>query len=67
MGLAGYPLYKTVLDAVAGFANFWGVGAPVKIWTLEAVILVLGLIGLWGTWQIAQRYPRLPSEREVGQ
>lgn len=60
-------LYKTVLDAVAGFANFWGVGAPVKIWTLEAVILVLGLIGLWGTWQIAQRYPRLPSEREVSQ
>lgn len=50
-------LYKTLLDTPAGFASFWGVGTPEKLWTIEAVILLFGLIGLWGTIQIARRYP----------
>lgn len=49
-------LYKTLLDAPAGFAAFWGVGAAAKLWTIEGTIAVLGLIGLWGTIQIARRY-----------
>lgn len=51
-------LYKTLLDAPAGFANFWGVGTAEKLWTIEAVIAVFGLIGLWGTIQISRCYPR---------
>ena len=50
-------VYKTLLDAPAGFATFWGVGAPAKLWTIEAIIAVFGLIGLWGTIQIGRRYP----------
>lgn len=58
-------LYKTLLDAPAGFASFWGVANSVsKLWTIEAVIAVFGLIGLWGTIQIARRYPlpQVPGE-----
>ncbi len=50
-------LYKTLLDAPAGFAAFWGTGTAVKLWTIEAVVAVISLIGLWGTFQIARRYP----------
>jgi len=55
-------LYKTLLDTPAGFAAFWGAGTTEKIWTLEAVIAIIGLAGLWGTLQIARRYPQTPNE-----
>lgn len=49
-------LYKTLLDAPAGFAAFWGVGTASKLWTIEGMIILFGLIGLWGTIWIARRY-----------
>jgi uncharacterized membrane protein YhfC len=53
-------LYKSLLDTPAGFASFWGVvGFAGKIWSIEAIMIVFGLIGLWGTIQIARRYPQL--------
>lgn len=55
-------LFKTGLDAVAGFAAFWGANTLGKIWALEAIILVFGLLGLWGTRRIAQRYRQLTVE-----
>ena len=58
-------LYKTLLDAPAGFASFWGVGTAEKLWTIEAVIAVFGLIGLWGTIQIARRYPQPQTSGEL--
>ena len=59
-------LYKTLLDTPAAFANFWGVAnSASKIWTIEAVIAIFGLVGLWGTIQIASRYPRQDSLSEV--
>lgn len=51
-------LYKTLLDTPAGFAAFWGTGTAAKIWTIEAVIALLGILGLWGTLQIARCYPQ---------
>jgi uncharacterized membrane protein YhfC len=56
-------LYKTLLDAPGGFAAFWGTGSAEKIWTLEAIIAVFGLIGLWGTIRIARRYGQIPGEQ----
>lgn len=53
--------YKTLLDAPAGFAAFWGTETAGKIWTLEAVIAIFGLIGLWGTLQIVRRYSQYPK------
>lgn len=55
-------LYKTLLDAPGGFASFWGSNTPEKLWTLEAVIVLFGLLGLWGTIQIARRYLKLQAE-----
>ncbi|MBK9925072.1 MAG: YhfC family intramembrane metalloprotease [Anaerolineales bacterium] len=57
-------LYKTLLDAPAGFAAFWGVNTAGKIWTIEAIMIVFGLIGLWGIVQIKQRYPQLQGSGE---
>ena len=50
-------LYKSLLDAPGGFAAFWGSNTPEKLWTLEAIIALFGLIGLWGTLRISRRYP----------
>jgi hypothetical protein len=49
-------VYKTLLDTPAGFAAFWGTGTAGKLWTIEAAIAIFGLVGLWGTIQIARRY-----------
>lgn len=51
-------LYKTLLDSVASFAQFWGVNALGHLWTIEAVMILFGLIGLWGLRRISQRYPK---------
>jgi len=56
-------LYKTLLDAPGGFASFWGTNTAEKLWTIEAVIAVFGLIGLWGTIQIARRYSQVSEEQ----
>jgi uncharacterized membrane protein YhfC len=56
-------LYKSLLDTPAAFASFWGVvGSATKIWTIEAILVTFGLIGLWGTIQIARRYPQTNVE-----
>lgn len=51
-------LYKTLLDAPAGFAAFWGVETPAKIWMIEAFFVVAGFIALLGILWVARRYPR---------
>ena len=50
-------LYKTVLDIPGGFAAYWGVETPAKLWTIEAVIALTALAGLWGILWVARRYP----------
>lgn len=54
-------LYKTILDAPAAFAQFWGVSTPGRMWIIEAVIAVIALVGLWGILKIARRYPQQPQ------
>lgn len=49
-------LYKTLLDTPAAFAAVWGVDTAARIWSIEAIIILFGLIGLWGTIQIGRRY-----------
>lgn len=53
-------VYKTALDSVAAFAQFWGVNSVGRIWTIEAIVIVFGLLGLWGTLRIGRRYATLP-------
>jgi uncharacterized membrane protein YhfC len=53
-------VYKTAIDSVAAFSQFWGVNSLERIWTIEAVVIVFGLIGWWGTRWVARRYPAAP-------
>ncbi len=49
--------YKTAIDSVAAFAQFWGVNSVGHIWTIEAIVIVFGLMGWWGTRWLAEHYP----------
>jgi uncharacterized membrane protein YhfC len=60
-------IYKTALDSVAAFAQFWGVNTLGHIWTIEAVIVLFGLVGWWGIRWVAQRYPDVPPDPQGDQ
>jgi uncharacterized membrane protein YhfC len=49
--------YMTGLDAVATFAQFWGLETLAKIWTIEAVVALWGIVGWLGIRWVQQRYP----------
>ena len=50
-------VYKTAIDAVAGFAVVKGLTTtPVQIWTIEAIAAVWGIAGLLITLWISRRY-----------
>ncbi|MGE5298215.1 MAG: YhfC family glutamic-type intramembrane protease [Acidobacteriaceae bacterium] len=48
--------FKSLLDAVVGFAYFWGTQTIFKLWTIEAIILLFGCAAWWGTLKIQRRY-----------
>ncbi len=48
--------FKSLLDAVVGFAYFWGSETLVKLWTIEGLVLAFGIAAWWGTRQIQRRY-----------
>lgn len=48
--------WKSLLDAVAGFAQMWGVGTPAKMWTIEAIIILFGVASWWGLRRLARMY-----------
>jgi uncharacterized membrane protein YhfC len=49
-------VYKSLVDAIVGFAYFWGTGTLAKLWTIEGLILALGCVAWWGVVQIQRRY-----------
>jgi len=50
-------IYKTGIDAVATFAQFWGLETLAKIWIIEAVVALWGIVGWLGIRWVQQRYP----------
>jgi uncharacterized membrane protein YhfC len=60
-------IYKTALDSVAAFAQFWGVNTLGHIWTIEAIVVLFGLLGWWGIRWMAQCYPDVPPGSQEGQ
>jgi uncharacterized membrane protein YhfC len=59
--------YKSLLDTVAGFAQFWGVETLPKIWTIEALILIFGFVAWWGILQVKRQYDLTPTTEPVVQ
>lgn len=50
-------VYKSAIDAVAGFAVVKGLTTtPVQIWTIEAIAAVWGIVGLLITLWIFRQY-----------
>lgn len=56
--------YKTLLDSVAGFAQVWGIETLGKIWTIEAIILLFGLLAWYWMARIRKVYPDDESPQE---
>jgi uncharacterized membrane protein YhfC len=52
-------IYKTGIDAVAAFAQLWGLETLAKIWAIEAVVALWGLVGWLGIRWVQQRYPEV--------
>jgi uncharacterized membrane protein YhfC len=56
-------VYKTLIDAVAagaqlsGMLNHTGTAYIINIWLIEAVVVIWGLAGVWGTRWVERRYP----------
>ena len=48
--------YKSAVDAIAAFAQAWGVETVAKVWTIEACMIVFGVVAWWGIQRIGQRY-----------
>jgi uncharacterized membrane protein YhfC len=49
-------IYKSLLDTVAAFAQAWGVETAGRVWTIEACIIVFGVVACWGVRKVGQRY-----------
>jgi uncharacterized membrane protein YhfC len=54
--------YKSGIDAIAGFAQMWGVAQLNHLWLIEGFVILFGLVGIWGIRWVAQHYPsKIPS------
>jgi uncharacterized membrane protein YhfC len=48
--------YKSLLDTIVTFAQFWGTGTLLKLWAIVALIMAFGCLAWWGTYQISRRF-----------
>ncbi len=49
--------YKSGIDVVAAFAQFWGIDTVGRIWLIEAIVALWGIAGWWGIHQVKAHYP----------
>lgn len=47
---------KTLLDTVAAFAQSWGLDQLGRLWAIEGIIVLFGLLSWWGLRWLAPRY-----------
>jgi hypothetical protein len=57
--------YKSGIDVIAAFAQFWGIDTIGRIWLIEAIVILWGIAGWLGIRQMKERYPS--SEAVDGQ
>jgi uncharacterized membrane protein YhfC len=64
--------YKSLIDLVAGYAQICGILATIEgIWTIEAIVVLFGVVGWWGVGWAKRRYAlptgiERPKEHAVG-
>ena len=50
-------IYKTAVDSFAAFAQLsYGLGTLRHLWTVELVVVIFGLVGLWGTGAVKGKF-----------
>jgi uncharacterized membrane protein YhfC len=54
-------VYKTLIDAAAAYGQLTGINTLGRLWGLEAVVVVWGVLGWLGTRWIQRRYPKDPD------
>lgn len=50
-------VFKSAIDAIAGYAQLNWVNTLAFLWTIEAFVIIFGLVGLYFTWSISKKYP----------
>ena len=55
-------MFKSALDVLAAFGQFWGLDTVAKIWILEAGVVAFGMVGWLGARWVRERYPGLEDE-----
>ncbi len=59
--------YKTGIDIVGAFAQFWGLEDLGRLWLIEGIIIIWGVAGWLGTRWVKRRYQTPEASIEVGQ
>lgn len=61
-------LYKTAVDAVGAFGlmSYGGLETLSRIWTLEAILFLMALVGWWGIAALRPRFGHCPQSVLVG-
>lgn len=61
-------LYKTAVDAVGAFGlmSYGGLETLSRIWTLEAILFIIALVGWWGTAALRPRFGHCSASVSVG-
>ncbi len=60
-------IYKTLIDTLASYAQLAGLDTLTKIWTVEAIIAVWGVLGWLGTRWVSKHYPQQPEGEPLPQ
>lgn len=55
-------LYKTLIDSAAAYGQLTGLDTLGKIWAIEALVVLWGVLGWLGTRRVAARYPAGAAE-----
>ena len=56
-------LFKSALDVLAAFGQFWGLDTLAKIWIIEAGVVAFGVVSWLSLPSIRGRYPWLEEEK----
>jgi hypothetical protein len=57
--------FKSGIDAIAAFAQFWGLNTLLRLLTIELVVALWGIVGWLGTRAIRDRYPLLENDMDA--
>jgi len=58
--------YKSGIDTVVAFAQFWGLDTVGHVWIIEVIVALWGIAGWLGTRMMQNRYPSPEENGDMG-